>query len=126
MIDERPPGPPAETAPALIARADHDAAVIAARAEGAQAAMARVAAAIGAEGVKSEPGRLAAAADLLFRAPDMAGEAIAAFAIANIAAAPADAVSAYSARRAALAVVWSRPGDDAAPSPDAAAPDGAN
>ncbi|PYF03852.1 hypothetical protein BJ122_105109 [Rhodopseudomonas faecalis] len=85
--------------------------LIAARAEGAREVMGRLTAAIGADEVKRHPLRLAAAVDLLTRAPDMPGEAIAAFVVNNIAAAnPQETASdGYAARRAAMHVAWTRP-----------------
>ena len=107
--------PDGEGAICGTSRMAFDAALNAARADGQRAAMARVCAAIGADEIKRDPRRLAAAVDLVVKAPDMSGETIAAFVVANIAAAnPATvAVEDYVARRAALHVVPARRVDEA-------------
>ena len=92
-----------------ISKADHEAALTAVRAEGkaegAKEATDRINAALGAEGVKGDAGRMAAALDLAVSSPTMSGDAIAAFVLANVAAAkPATAPAAdYAASRAAAA-----------------------
>ena len=93
-----------------ITKADHDAAVSAARAEGvtagAAAATERLSAALGAEGIKGDAGRMAAALDLAVKSPAMAGTDVAAFVTANVASAPAATATApgkYAADRAAAA-----------------------
>lgn len=110
-----------ETTPAVdnnaisgTSRMAFDAALSAARADGQRAAMDRLNAAIGADEIKRDPRRLAAAVDLLVKAPDMSGEAIAAFVVANIAAPNPAAAAAedYAARRAGLYVVKSPCADE--------------
>jgi signal peptide peptidase SppA len=93
-----------------ISKAEHDAAVKTARAEGeaagATAATDRLAAALGADGVKGDAARMAAALDLAVKSPGMSGEDVAAFVTANVAGAePAAAASAagYEAARLAAA-----------------------
>lgn len=91
-----------------ISKADHDAAVAAARAdgkaEGEKAATERLAAALGAEGVKGDAGRMAAALDLAVKSPGMSGADVAAFVAANVQAAkPAAAATDYAAQRASAA-----------------------
>lgn len=97
---------PAGGANAGISQADHDAAVNAARdqgrAEGVQAATDRLAAALGAEGVRGNAARMSAALDLAQKSPGMDGAAIAAFVSANVAAEPVTAPS-YEAQRLAAA-----------------------
>ena len=96
------PGAPAPlaTAPAgahqgntnMISQADHDAAVKAAEAKGdaageargTKAATDRLSTALGAEGVKGDAGRMAAALDLATKSPAMAGADVAAFVVANV------------------------------------------
>lgn len=88
-----------------ISKADHDAAVTAARAEGvtagATAATERLSAALGAEGVKGDAGRMAAALDLAVKSPAMAGTDVATFVTANVAAAKpgSTTVADYAAQR---------------------------
>ena len=93
-----------------ITKADHDAAVSAARAEGvtagATAATERLSAALGAEGIKGDAGRMAAALDLAVKSPAMSGTDVAAFITANVQASPAATATApgnYAADRAAAA-----------------------
>lgn len=72
-----------------ITQAEHDAAVKAARIEGeatgSKAAADRLAAALGADGVKGDAGRMSAALDLAMKSPGMSGEDVAAFVVANVA-----------------------------------------
>lgn len=56
---------------------------------GAQAATERLAAALGADGVKGDAGRMAAALDLAVKSPAMSGDDVAAFVVANVPAAKA-------------------------------------
>ena len=94
-----------------ISKADHDAAVSAARTEGVtageKAATDRLGAALGADGVKGDAGRMAAALDLAVKSPTMSGADVAGFVVANVAAAkpgttgPTD----YANKRAAAAGV---------------------
>ncbi|NEV79422.1 hypothetical protein DYI24_20520 [Rhodopseudomonas sp. BR0C11] len=92
-----------------ISQADHDAAVSAARAEGftagAKEATDRLSAALGAEGVKGDAGRMAAALDLAVKSPGMSGADVAAFVVENVAAAkPANSAAAdYAQQRTAAA-----------------------
>ena len=102
---------------ATVSRAEHDAAVAAARrggeARGARAATDRLTAALAAEGVKGDAGRMAAALDLAAKAPSMSGEDIAAFVSGNVAPAAASGASAYETQRLAasgLAQPGPRPG----------------
>lgn len=111
-------GVPAAT-DAGISKAEHDAAVKAAadagRAEGAQAATDRLVAALGAEGVKGDAKRMAAALDLAVKSPSMSGEDVAAFVIGNVpesqAATPAPSSAAFEASRMAGASL-ARPGSE--------------
>jgi hypothetical protein len=88
-----------------ISQAMHDAAVAAARtdgkAEGERSAIERLNAALGAEGIKGDAGRMSAALDLAVRSPAMAGADVAAFVVANVAASTVSTATAatYSAQR---------------------------
>lgn len=89
-----------------ITQAEHDVAVKAAadtaRAEGSKAATDRLVAALGAEGVKGDASRMAAALDLAVKSPGMSGEDVAAFVTANVAGSgKADASAGYEASRLA-------------------------
>lgn len=92
-----------------ISQADHDAAVSAARAEGitagAKEATDRLSAALGAEGVKGDAVRMAAALDLAVKSPGMSGADVAAFVVDNVAASKPAATPAadYAAQRSAAA-----------------------
>lgn len=103
-----------------ISQADHEAAVTAARAEGkkegASEASARLVTALGAEGVKGDPGRMAAALDLAQKSPGMSGEDVAAFIVANVGAATSETKPAadYEASRLAAAAL-AQPGNRAEP-----------
>ncbi len=70
-------------APAGVPQADHDAAVRAARSEGEAAgqrsAMERLQAALGADGVRGDAGRMGAALDLAAKAPGMSGAEVATY-----------------------------------------------
>lgn len=75
-----------------ISQAEHEAAVKSAadtaRSEGAKAATDRLVAALGAEGVKGDAQRMAAALDLAVKSPGMSGEDVASFVVANVALTP--------------------------------------
>ncbi|NMG39816.1 hypothetical protein GRZ55_11230 [Chelativorans sp. ZYF759] len=91
-----------------ISQAEHDAAVAASRAEGkdegAREATSRLVTALGAEGVKGDPGRMSAALDLAEKSPGMSGEDVAAFVTANVAAAAGQKPAAdYETKRLAAA-----------------------
>ena len=110
-----------DNAGAGISKAEHDAAVKAAadqgRADGAQAATDRLSAALGADGVKGDAGRMAAALDLAVKSPAMSGEDVAAFVVGNVASAQATAAApaaGYEAGRMAGAGL-AAPGGDAPP-----------
>lgn len=110
--------PGAETAG--IPQAQHDAAVTAARtagvSEGVRMGTDRLSAALGAEGVKGDAGRMAAALDLAVKSPAMSGADVATFVVANVVAGkPADAAD-YEERRLAGAGLAA---------PRSAAPEGA-
>lgn len=97
-----------------ISQAAHDAAVAAARADGRtdgeNAAITRLNAALGADGVKGDAGRMSAALDLAVKSPAMAGADVAAFVVANVAASTASTTAAaYSAQRVEAASL-ARPG----------------
>lgn len=101
-----------------ISQATHAAAVTAARAEGKaegeKASAERFNAALGAEGVKGDAGRMAAALDLAVKSPAMTGTDIAAFVVANVAAATAssDSATAYASKRVEAAGL-AQPGNGA-------------
>jgi hypothetical protein len=101
--DSQPAG--GETNSAGISQATHDAAVASARAdgkaEGEKSVTERFNAALGAEGVKGDAGRMAAALDLAVKSPSMAGADVAAFVVANVAAATAsnNAATTYASKR---------------------------
>lgn len=112
--DRRPSMSETSGAPAAevagIPKTEHDAAVKAAaetaRAEGAKAATDRLVAALGAEGVKGDAGRMAAALDLAQKSPAMSGEDVAAFVTANVSGQKKpqqDAEAGYEAGRLAAA-----------------------
>jgi hypothetical protein len=93
-----------------ISQADHDSAIASAtsagHAAGVTAATVRLSAALGAEGVKGDAGRMSAALDLAVKSPGMSGPDVAAFVVANVPAAkPAAEVDAagYDAARVAAA-----------------------
>lgn len=92
-----------------ISKAEHDTAVNAARSEGeaagAKAATDRLAAALGADGVRGDAARMAAALDLAVKSPGMTGEDVAAFVVANVGADKGDGAQAvgYEASRLAAA-----------------------
>lgn len=73
-----------------ITKADHDAAVKTARAEGeaagAKAATERLSAVLAADGIKGDGARMAAALDLAVKAPGMSADDVAGFVTANVAA----------------------------------------
>lgn len=99
-------GAPAAQDDAGISKAEHDAAVKTARAEGeaagAKAATERLAAALGAEGVKGDAVRMSAALDLARKSPGMSGEDVAAHVTAYVGAA-ANSAAAYETERVAAA-----------------------
>lgn len=105
--DQKPAG--GDSKNAGISQAEHDAAVKAAtetgRAEGAKAASDRLSAALGADGVKGDAGRMSAALELATKSPGMSGEDVAAFVSANVAASVAKGSEAagYEAGRLAAA-----------------------
>lgn len=92
-MSEQTGAPDAETQTG-IPKADHDAAVAAAReagiaqgkADGAQEATERFAAVLGAKGIKGDSKRMAAALDLATRSPDMAADAVVDFVSGNVSA----------------------------------------
>jgi hypothetical protein len=87
-----------------ISQADHDAAVAYARTAGVSAATERLSAALGADGVKGDAGRMSAALDLAVKSPGMAGADVAAFVVANVPASKAATDAAgYDAARVAAA-----------------------
>lgn len=91
-----------------ISQAEHDAAVSAASeagiATGEKRSLDRVAAALGAEGIKGDGGRMSAALDLAVRSPGMSGEDVAAFVVANVTPTKAaDAAASYEQQRLAAA-----------------------
>ncbi|PBC02690.1 S49 family peptidase [Mesorhizobium sp. WSM3860] len=102
-------GAPAAIEVAGIPKADHDAAVAAAEtkghATGVSAENKRLTTALGAEGVKGDGTRMAAALDLATKSPAMTGEDVAAFVVANVAVSkPAGAhAEAYEKSRLAAA-----------------------
>jgi signal peptide peptidase SppA len=101
-------GAPAASEDAGIPKADHDNAVKAARSEGevvgTKAATDRLVAALGAEGIKGDASRMAAALDLAVKSPGMSGEDVAGFVAANVGASPkASADAGYDAHRLATA-----------------------
>ncbi|TIT24412.1 MAG: S49 family peptidase [Mesorhizobium sp.] len=83
-------GAPAANEDAGITQAELKTAVAAAETKGHAAGMAastaRLTAALGAEGVKGDAGRMSAALDLAAKSPAMSGEDVAAFVVANVAA----------------------------------------
>lgn len=89
-----------------ISQAEHEAAVKTARSEGeatgAKAATDRFATALGADGVKGNAARMAAAVDLAVKST-MSGEDIAAYVTANVGGEPAADAAAYEAERTAAA-----------------------
>ncbi len=97
--------PGAETKPG-ISQADHDTAVATARSEGATAANERMAAILGANGIKGDGGRMAAAFDLAVKSPNMSAEDVAGFVTGNVSAsASPDPAAAYEASRLGAAAV---------------------
>jgi hypothetical protein len=104
-----------------ITQAEHEAAVNSARAEGKaegeKSASSRLNAALGADGVKGDAGRMGAALDLAGKSPNMSGEDVAAFVVANVAAStvkpPAGAsADKYAADRVAAAGLAQPQGGD--------------
>ncbi|MER9625040.1 MULTISPECIES: hypothetical protein [unclassified Mesorhizobium] len=102
-------GQNAPAAADTILPADHNAAVAAAETKGHTAGVAaeskRLSTALGAEGVKGDGGRMAAALDLASKSPAMSGEDVAAFVVANVSQARAAAAhsDAYEESRLAAA-----------------------
>jgi capsid assembly protease len=90
-----------------ILEADHKAAVAKAEADGKAAgrkeASDRMAAILGADGIKGDGGRMAAALDLSAKSPDMAAEGVVSFVTTNVPAAKADATATYEQERLASA-----------------------
>ncbi|PZR78782.1 MAG: peptidase S46 [Stutzerimonas stutzeri] len=108
-----------------IPKADHDVAVTKAadtarsegRAEGEKTATARLSAALGADGIKGNAARMAAALDLAVKSPSMSGEDVAAFVAGNVASGQSsgqEAAASYEAGRMAGAGL-AAPGGDPAP-----------
>ena len=84
-----------------ITQAAHDAAVAQARADGESAAMTRIGAVLGAEGISGDGTRMAAALDLATKAPTMSAEDVTAFVLGNVSAnAATDPAEAFEASRA--------------------------
>lgn len=85
-----------------ISQAEHDAAVAAARAEGHAAGIAeaneRMGEILGAEGIKGDGGKMAAAFELATKSPAMGASDVTAFVTANVASASSDA-AAYETQR---------------------------
>lgn len=110
MSKDNPPAGGATKA-GTVTQADHDAAIASARteamAEGAKAATERLSAALGAEGVKGDAGRMTAALDLAVKSPAMSGADVASFVTNNVAASasgkPASATDKYVADRTSAA-----------------------
>ncbi|CAI2936148.1 S49 family peptidase [Aminobacter niigataensis] len=99
-------GAPVAEADAGIPKAEHDAAVKAAETmgfgAGTKAANERISAALGAEGVKGDATRMAAALDLAMKSPAMSGDDVAAFVVSNVSSsASSDPAAAYEASRVA-------------------------
>jgi signal peptide peptidase SppA len=98
-------GAPAAEADAGIPKAEHDAAVKAAEIKGyeagSKAANDRISAALGADGVKGDATRMAAALDLAMKSPSMNGDDVAAFVVGNVSTAAKDPAAAYEASRVA-------------------------
>ena len=88
---------------ATISQGEHDAGVAAAETRGREASEQRFAAALGAENVRGDAGRMGAALDLLRSSPAMAGAAVADFVVKNVAASKVDPAAAYEAERVAAA-----------------------
>jgi hypothetical protein len=103
--------PNADTAPGAvttgIAEADHKAAVSKAEADGKatgrKEASDRMAAILGADGVKGDGSRMSAALDLATQSPDMAAEAVVSFVTANVSAGKPAAATSYEQQRLAAA-----------------------
>ncbi|WP_287268420.1 hypothetical protein [Mesorhizobium sp.] len=98
----------APAAAGTITQADHDAAVTSAETKGHAAGVTaenkRLSTALGADGVKGDGGRMAAALDLAGKSPAMSGEDVAAFVVANVAASkPTAGATAYEQSRVAAA-----------------------
>lgn len=116
LTDPQPGG--GNLASAGISQAAHDAAVGTARsegkAEGEKAATERLNAAMSADGVKGDAGRITAALDLAAKSPAMSGPDVAAFVVANVPATAAASTPAatYAAARASAAGV-AQPGASA-------------
>jgi len=119
MSKDNPPAGGATKA-GTVTQADHDAAIASARneamTEGAKAATERLSAALGAEGVKGDAGRMAAALDLTIKSPAMSGADVASFVTANVAAAapgkPASGAEKYVADRTSAASLAQPQGGD--------------
>lgn len=110
MSKDNPPAGGATKA-GTINQADHDAAIASARveakAEGEKSAIDRLSAALGAEGVKGDAGRMTAALDLAVKSPAMSGADVASFITSNVAATasgkPASGPDKYVADRTSAA-----------------------
>lgn len=119
----------APAAEAGISKTEHDAAVKSAEQRGAQVATARLVAVLGAEKIKGDSARMAAAMDLAVKAPGMSAEDVIGFVTANVAEAPKPGAAADVLARLDKAAegVESRPsatGDTGAPQTFAATPEG--
>ncbi|OLP56817.1 hypothetical protein BJF92_12155 [Rhizobium rhizosphaerae] len=103
-----PPAPAAADAPPAVAASLAALSASAAQpqstyADGYTAAMTRMGAVLGADGIKGNASRMAAAFDLATAAPGMAADAVVAFVTANVAAAPVAAGAAETAAAPAAA-----------------------
>lgn len=104
-----------------ISRADHEAALEAAKIEAASTATNRLAGILGAEGITGDAARMSAALDLAVKSPGMSAEDVAGFITANVSASAAkpDARQTYEAgRTAAAALAMPTPAKPSAAKPD--------
>ena len=99
-----------------ISEADHAAAVAKAQADGKAAgrkeASDRFGAILGAEGVKGDGGRMAAAFDLASQSPDMSAEAVVTFVSTNVAATKSSSASSYEEQRLVAGGLTARGGGE--------------
>lgn len=104
--------PGAETKPG-ISQADHDRAVAAARSEGEasgiKSATDRFTAILGADGIKGDPARTAAALDLAVKSPGMSADDVASFVAGNVGAGKTDAAGYEQQRLAAAGLAQPQP-----------------
>ncbi|MFN3686107.1 S49 family peptidase [Salinarimonas sp.] len=104
-------GAPAADSPAgTVTRAEHEAGIAAARAQGAEAERMRLAAILGAEGVRGDAARMVAAMELATQSPGMAAEAVTGFVTKNVAAGAAARVDYPQRRLEAQALALPGPG----------------